>query len=249
MPSFAILVCVSRLTERIRIVLCNPKTSTNVGAVCRAMKTMGITKLDIVAPASPLDDREVRITAVHAADLYDAARSFETLEQSLADAVLVAGTSRRHGTHRSQPRYTPERFAARAAGFGGGDIAIVFGNEEHGLTTDQLRLCPVVISIPTDPGFPSLNLSHAVQIVAYSVYVSRGHPRSRVAIEQRQLDELLDTVMRTFELLGFFRVFDSRDTRRLFRDVFARSGLSPAEAARLQRVFHKIPFMKEKHLQ
>ncbi|TVQ40285.1 MAG: RNA methyltransferase [Spirochaetaceae bacterium] len=244
----AILAQMSRLTDRTRIVLCNPKTSVNVGACCRAMKTMGVTGLDIVAPAAPLDDREVRITAVHAADVYDAARRFDTLEQSLADAVVVAGTSRRLGTHRAQPRYTPESFAQHAATIGGGGVAIVFGNEEHGLTTDQLRLCPLVITIPCHPGFASLNLSHAVQVVSYALYTSQSAQRERVAITQQQLDVLMETILRTLELLGFFRVFSSRDTQRLFRDVFARAGLSPREAERLQRIFHKIPFMKTKYL-
>ena len=238
----------SSLTDRSRIVLCNPQTSVNVGAVCRAMKTMGVTKLDIVAPVTPLDDREVRITAVHAADVYDNARRFDTLAQSLSDAVMVAGTSRRPGTHRSQPRLTPESFARDAAAVNGGDIAIVFGNEAHGLTTEQLRLCPLVISIPTAPSFPSLNLSHAVQIVTYALYVSQTGQRPRITVTQQRLDALLDTILQTFGILGFFRVFSSRDTRRLFRDVFARAALSPGEAERLQRIFHKIPFMKARHL-
>lgn len=234
------------LLDRIRIVLCNPKTSTNVGAVCRAMKTMGIRQLDIVAPAEPLNDREVRITAIHAADIYDSARRFAALQEALQDAVLIAATTRRRGTHRSQPRFSPEEFARHAAGYGGGGVAIVFGNEEHGLTTEQLRLCPLVINIPTDPAFPSLNLSHAVQIITYSLYTAQTEQRPRTVVERSRIEELLQTTMRTFELLGFFRVFSSRDTERLFRDLFARAALSPREADRLQRIFHKIPFMKQK---
>ena len=227
--------------------MCNPKTSVNVGAVCRAMKTMGVTSLDIVSPAAPLNDHEVRLTAVHAWDIYQNARRFDTLAEALSDAVLVAGTSRRPGTHRSQPRYTPERFAHYAAGISGAEIAIVFGNEEHGLTTEQLRLCPVVIAIPTAPTFPSLNLSHAVQIITYALYVAEDRQRSRVAVNQQQLDQLMAVILQCFEQLGFFRAFDSRDTLRLFRDIFARAALSPREAERLQRIFHKIPFMKAKY--
>ena len=234
------------ITQSIRIVLCNPKTSANIGAVCRAMKTMDITRLDIVAPAAPIDEHEVRVMAIHAGDVFDNARRFDRLEDAIASAALVAGTTRRIGSHRNQPRFTPESFAEFAAGFAHGEIAIVFGNEEHGLTTDQLRLCPVVLSIPTSESFPSLNLSHAVQIVCYALFRAGVQPSERVVITGDRLDRLMRTVMSCFTTLGFFRVFSGRDTERLFREVFARAALGPREADRLEKMFHKIPYVGSK---
>ncbi len=246
MRSPCILGGVESITQSIRIVLCNPKTSANIGAVCRAMKTMDITRLDIVAPAAPIDEHEVRVMAIHASDVFDNARRFDRLEDAIASATLVAGTTRRVGSHRSQPRFSPEAFAEYAVGFTHGEVAIVFGNEEHGLTTEQLRLCPVVLSIPTSEAFPSLNLSHAVQIVCYALFRAGVHPSERVVVTSERIERLMQTVMACFTTLGFFRVFSGRDTERLFREVFSRAALGPREADRLEKMFHKIPYVGAK---
>jgi tRNA/rRNA methyltransferase len=148
------------------------------------MKTMGLRRLAIVRdPGAPeLDESAVREASLHAFELYEEAYRFDTLEAALWDSSFAAGFTRRTGFRRNKARFSPSELAEEALRRRPDTVDFVFGNEEHGLTTDELRLCTVVGTIPTDADFPSLNLSHAVQIACYELLrACTEEPRGKAA--------------------------------------------------------------------
>jgi tRNA/rRNA methyltransferase len=156
----------------IRVVLVNPLYGGNVGSVCRAMANMGFSDLVLVAP-QPLDMAEARMMAVAAEGILEGRREVATLDEAVADCGLVIGTTSRAGLYRSHslaPRDWAPRILASAQA--GNRAALVFGRETWGLTNEELALCTNLIQIPSSPDYPSLNLSQAVLICLYEVYVA-----------------------------------------------------------------------------
>lgn len=154
--------------DQIRIVLVETSHSGNIGAVARAMKNMGLGNLWLVRPAS-FPDEASYARAAGASDVLDHARVVSSLDEALADCVLVMGTSAR-GRKVPWPVCAPPEAAAAAADHAGkGPVAMVFGRENHGLTNDELQRCHYHIHIPSNPDYSSLNLAMAVQVMCYEL--------------------------------------------------------------------------------
>ena len=219
----------------------NPKNSRNVGAVCRAMKTMGLTGLTVVGGRS-IDRKEAGVLAVHAGDILERAIWADSLEEAVQDAVLVAGITRRRGRKRKYLSLSSEELAEKIAREVRGPAAVVFGNEESGLTDRELACCNLAVHVPTSPLFPSLNLSHAVQIVAYDIY-RKTHDRIEAdytSLSQDGLNELLDVILGCLKDIGFFRQVDPEEMGIFLKDILARAQLSVGEARRIESIFRKI---------
>lgn len=152
----------------IRIVLVRTSLARNIGSTARAMKAMGLTDLVLVTPKS-FPDPEADALASGADDLLRGARVVATMQEALGDCVAAFALSAR------LREWGPELLDARAAAADAcarataGRIAFVFGNEASGLTNEELLACQVHVSIPANSAFSSLNLSQAVQIVAYEL--------------------------------------------------------------------------------
>lgn len=153
--------------ENIRIVLVNTTHPGNIGAVARAMKNMGLTQLCLVAPkVFPSSEADARASG--ATDILAAAVVTSTLEEAVADASLVVGTSAR-GRHIPWPIMDPHQLAGVVASAGQQQVAIVFGREDRGLTNEELQICHHHVHIPSVETFSSLNVAAAVQVVAYEL--------------------------------------------------------------------------------
>jgi tRNA/rRNA methyltransferase len=154
---------------RIAVVLVEPQGPRNIGSTCRAMKNFGLHRLTLVNPAV-VDHPEAREMASSAGELLQAARVVTTFEEALAGATLVVGTTARP-RHRVPVR-TPAKAAAEIVehAAGGGEVALVFGREAHGLTQEEILRCQRAISIETAPEYGSLNLAQAVLLVAYELF-------------------------------------------------------------------------------
>ncbi|NBB89737.1 MAG: TrmJ/YjtD family RNA methyltransferase [Spirochaetes bacterium] len=230
--------------DAVEVVLVHPKTSANVGSVCRAMKTMGISRLSVVGRRDGLDEQEVLTVAVHAEDVYRTASFHEDLSDALSGVSLSIAATRRTGSRRNKLHLLPRELPSYIEERGDADVAIVFGSEEHGLTTDEVASCSTMVSIPSSPAFPSLNLSHAVQIITYELFAHHGHLTPRRAVARiRDVNELVGTVWSTLDELGFYRNTDGSENARFFRDIFVRAGLRRFEIEYLHRIFEKIRFM------
>ncbi len=154
---------------RIRIVLVGTQHPGNLGAAARAMKTMGLSRLVLVAPEKPPDAVSVSMSA-GAHDLLFDAPVFATLAEAVADCRHVMGCTAR-ARRIALPEHSPREGATRAIAIAadGGEVAIVFGRERTGLDNDELQLCHAALHIPSDPDFSSLNLAAAVQVLSYEL--------------------------------------------------------------------------------
>ncbi len=232
--------------DRFRIVLVEPRDPGNVGSVCRAMKTMGFTKLRIVGRCrEDFDENRVRTLSLHARDLFEEAEFFETLSGALDDVTLAAGITRRTGKFRKYVSILPEQLAGHLSSSGEGLAALVFGRESDGLTDLELGYCNLAVRIPSSDLFPSLNLSHAVQVITYTLF--RAYEPSADTYEaatQREILDLERTVTQSFDSIGFFKQNEKEEVGRFFRDIFSRALLSEKETARLKKMFRKMAGIK-----
>ncbi len=231
--------------ERVQIVLAEPQEAGNIGSVCRAMKTMGFSRLCITGGKS-YDEQRIRTMAVHAYDLYESHRRTESLESALEGGIFSAGATRRRGKFRKYFSFLPDQLADRLNTLGEGTISIVFGRESSGLTEDELNLCDAAVRIPASDEFPSLNLAQAVQVITYALRRGMTDSQAYQPIPREELDGLVTVIMESFEKIGFFKLDEREEVHRFYRDIFARSGLSRRESQRLEKMFRKIPNLRRK---
>jgi tRNA (cytidine32/uridine32-2'-O)-methyltransferase len=154
--------------DRIRFVLVETHHPGNVGGAARALRTMGLSQLVLVRPAR-FPDPQAEWRAAGGVDVLRGARVVATLDEAIADCTFVVGTSAR--SRRIPWPVAPAadaalRVVAQAAG---GPVAILFGREASGLENEELQRCHLHLQIDADPGYPSLNLAMAVQVVAYEI--------------------------------------------------------------------------------
>lgn len=154
------------MLDNIRIVLMNTTHPGNIGAAARAMKTMGLSDLYLVAPEH-FPHPKANEMASSADDLLAQATVVETLEEAIADCTLVIGSSAR-SRHIPWPLLTPRATAEKVRKEPpNSQIAILFGQEQSGLTNESLQRCHLHMQIPANPAYSSLNLAAAVQVIAY----------------------------------------------------------------------------------
>jgi tRNA/rRNA methyltransferase/tRNA (cytidine32/uridine32-2'-O)-methyltransferase len=254
------------LLSDVVIVLSRPAEAGNVGAVCRAMKNMGLSRLRIAAPefkapAALLGDSLqneakaetitgaalseagfgyggnlaiIRARSVHAADVWESAETFDTLKDAVKDCGLVVGTTRRRGRRRKQVSMTPAELSDFLKNRPG-KTALVFGNERTGLEDDELELCNLASHIPVDAAFPSLNLSHAVQIYAYEIFRALSAPAGDavkgqwVPLGNDAIARLVRELTDTLKTLGFYKQAGREEQENFLRDIVSRAGLSERE--------------------
>jgi TrmH family RNA methyltransferase len=159
----------------IRIVLVRASHPGNVGSAARAMKTMGLNSLWLVAPER-FPATEATVMAAGADDVLQHARVVADLRSAIADCGLIVGTTAR-GRHLPWRIVEPRAAALEiAAASQVSEVAILFGNERAGLENEELQLCHTLLTIPTGSAYTSLNLAMAVQVVAYEVCLAlRDH--------------------------------------------------------------------------
>jgi tRNA/rRNA methyltransferase len=152
-------------------VLCRPSHPGNIGAAARAMKTMGLGDLRLVAPGR-YPAPEADWMATNAVDVLHSARIENTLVDAIEDCVAAFAMSAR--PREWSPRVLDARSAAASAMALEGDVAFVFGNETAGLTNEEVFACQFLVHIPASAEFSSLNLAQAVQVMAYELFMAQA---------------------------------------------------------------------------
>jgi tRNA (cytidine32/uridine32-2'-O)-methyltransferase len=156
------------IQDSLRIVLVGTQHPGNIGSAARAMKTMGLHRLHLVAPEK-FPHAEAFALAAGANDVLEAAEIHSTLASALTGCRLVIATSARRRTV-PMPELTPPEAAQRLLeDSGSGEVALVFGRERTGLENEELQLCHASVAIPANPDYSSLNLAAAVQVMAYEL--------------------------------------------------------------------------------
>ena len=230
------------------VVLCRAEEGGNVGSACRAMKTMGLSRL-ILAGCPDYDADRVRMMAVHACDVFEAAERFPDLETALAGFPLSGGFTRRRGQRRKAFSLSVQDFAAlalkRPIGDGEGAVALVFGNERTGLTDAELGLCSLATHIPSAEAFPSLNLAQAVQIACYELRRQFLGTRdgSAVPVSRAGVDESVARIAEHLRGIGFFKITRDRDLSAFLRDSAERAAYTASELRYFESIFRKAAGM------
>ena len=228
----------------IRIVLVETSHPGNIGAAARAMKNMGLTELVLVRPRY-FPHPDARARASGADDVLDQARVVERFADAVDDCVLVMGTSARSRAM-PWPRLHARDAAAKALSLAAvGNVALVFGPENNGLCSQDLDRCQLLVSIPSDPAFSSLNLGMAVQVMAYELraqhseslpaFESEAPPAAAAAIEHfhAELEALLLE-------LGFLDPDNPRHLMRRLRRLVARAAPDVNEINILNGILRSI---------
>ena len=239
------------------IVLCKPNEGKNIGAVCRAMFTMGLSRLRIVGKRSDYKDEEIRTLAVHAFHLWEKAEFFDRLENAVKDCVFAAGTTRRGGHKRSFSVCSPQELSSRIFSLPSAcRAAVVFGNERTGLTEDELNICAFAVTIPADAKAGSLNLSHAVQVIAYELYCAfqssvRGGLKDSCCLSEAvsisRLEQTVDEVTGSLRKIGFFSSGNSEGMKRFWLSILSRAALSEEETRYIEKIFYKAACLSLKN--
>ena len=229
------------------IILCRASESGNVGAVCRAMKNMGLSRLRMVSQGN-LNEDVLLARAVHAGDVWQNACFYDSLPEATADCSLVIGTTHRRGRKRKyitmEPRILVKWLAARTGQQNqSSNIALVFGNERTGLDDNEINLCNIASHIPVSDDFPSLNLSHAVQIYAYELYLAFGGSvpvkGEWNAMDSTQAEKLTGEITGTLAELGFYKKPGRELQTRFLRDLISRAGLTEKEGRYFRNIISK----------
>ena len=226
--------------DRIEIILCDTQDGANIGSMCRAMKTMGLTHLTLVTDRL-YDEERVRTLALHAYDLYENRKEFTTLEEAISDSILSVAATRRVGKGRKTSRVSPEELANHINSLGNGKVSVVFGCESNGLSDQQVKACSMVVTIPTSDKFPSLNLSQAVQIICYSLFQNlRPYAGQSNVVDTQRINQATQTCLDNLDQLGYFKNQDEKDyTTEFLTSVMQRAGLTEGEVQRFEKLFIK----------
>jgi len=212
----------------IRIVLVGTTHPGNIGAVARAMKNMGLSDLALVSPKKfPHPDATARASG--ALDILDNAKRFKTLPEAIEDCIYVAGASARSRTINwptMAPKDCAERLLAESAN---GTVAAVFGPEKSGLSNEHLDHCHTLLTIPTDPGFSSLNLAMAVQVLSYEIrcaqLIDEGpvYEAEAPAATSEEMEHFYEHLERVLTDINFLRPENPRHLMRRMRRLFIRA--------------------------
>ncbi len=231
------------------VVLAEPKTPGNVGAVARAMANFGLYRLRIFGGV-PLDEDAYK-RALHASPILEEAKHFEDFETALEGLDYVAGTSgitnlndKRHIRNALTPAQAAERISPME-----GKVGLVFGREDYGLYNEELARCDVVVTVPTSDDYPVMNLSHAAAVLLYELHRDSPLPHETIKASEAERDLLLAAFDDLMEATDY-PPHKVENTRVMLRRIIGRSTLSEWEyhtmMGVIQRANKRIRRLEEK---
>jgi tRNA/rRNA methyltransferase len=237
------------LFKRLRFILVETSRSGNIGAVARAMKTMGFSDLVLVNPRFPdaLTDAEAVAFASGAQDILSGARIVGSIAEALEGCNYAAAVSARLREF-SPPVTAPRAIAAQLAASEDLHAAVIFGNERFGLPNEIVEQCNVLINIPANPEYSSLNLSQAAQVVAYECRVAAlgdAQAASPVgfhgdAASLAQVDGMYAHLEQALVAIDFLDADNPKKLMPRLKRLFSRTGLETEEVNILRGIARHI---------
>ena len=229
------------MLEEARFVLVQPQNGGNVGSAARALKNLGFSRLALVDPQCDPLGREARMMAVEARDVLERATVHADLDAALEGAATVVGTTRRLGKHR-RPHAPLDELAPRLAELArAGELALVFGREDRGLSDAELDRSTHLVYLRASDVYPSFNLAQAVLLAAYELLKASGGGRADtgpapVLAQHAEREGFYRHLEQALTAIGFL----GRDSRvvlmRRLRRIFGRSTLTREEVKLLRGV-------------
>ncbi len=239
------------LPQRVDFILVEPVEGGNVGSSARALKNMGFSNLRLVNPQYH-SEQDARKMAVHAEDLLRSAKRHASLAAAITEATWVVGLSGRPRTHEERKLpLGPAEFGQRMLSLSSQDrVALVFGPEPSGLTNAHLGLCQDILTWPTSPAYPSMNLAQAVMLTAWEVRrlqeqtVSANH---RASASAGELDGLMEHLRHSLTEINYLNPQNPDLILNDLRKVFSRAQLDTRELRMLRGIFHRLDVWVSRH--
>ena len=235
------------LLSRVSIVLDHPKNVVNIAGVIRVMQNFALKSLRLVNPEE-FDPYRIEGIAHRSSNLINATTLHPTLQDAVGDASFILGTTgrpRTAGRNYIRPREAGSIVSERAVE---GEVAIVLGREDRGLTNEALDLCHAVMIIPTDPNHPSLNLAQACLVAAYEIFLAADGaqdslPQGRRATRpptQAELEETYAALEIGLDHMDFFKAREPSAVMRTVRTIISRARPDLREARLLAAIGFEI---------
>ncbi len=236
--------------EHLIVILNHPRNVPNIGGVVRAMKNMGFSALRLVSPA-PFDPADITGIAHRCEDVLTTIQCYADLDSALADIHYVVGTTARpRSDHpiRHDLRTMAGELAQQAHASPPQLVGILFGPEDNGLDNNALDRCQQLLCLPTNPDYPSLNLSHAVLLLLYELRMAMDIPAStetHLAAEhppptQAQRETLFATLEQALRTIEFFKSGDAQQTMHTLRMLTHRAVPNERELALLNAISREV---------
>jgi tRNA/rRNA methyltransferase len=237
------------LFNRLRIVLVETSHPGNIGAVARAMKTMGFSDLYLVNPRFPdaLTNPDAIAFASGAQDILETAKIVTTIEDALIDCHYVAAISARLREF-SPPILSPRQLASHLSEVTNHSVALVFGNERYGLPNEIVVNCNALINIPANPEYSSLNLAQAVQLLTYECRVTEIDGRNTnpeigfqgKAASSNEIDGMYAHLEKALVMIDFLDPTSPKKLMPRLKRLFSRAQLETEEVNILRGIAKKI---------
>lgn len=245
---------IDTLDKRVGIVLHHPRIPENIGACARAMWNMGFSRLLVVGPIEWDEAAMVRMATKEAAHVIRQMEVYESLESALSQFHVAVGMTARMGVMRGPP-WAPWKAVERIVALGPQDkVALVFGPEDRGLSNDELKLCQMVVRIPTAQ-FASLNLAQAVLVICYELHKARTMGKPLLQAPRPGL-ATIEEVERMYahleETLVKLCVISEKNRKRgmmKVRQFLSRVGLRPHEVRMIRGLCRQIDWYIKKKTQ
>ncbi len=235
---------IASVLDNIYVVLSEPKGPLNVGSTARAMNNAGIRDLALVNPCE-FTGEDARKMASGCNDTLLGARVFGTTAEALAEASYVVGLTCRAGKYRTN-LMRPDEMASKIIPLAKNNkIALLFGTEKSGLSNEDVALCDTLVTIPTSPLNPSLNLSQAVLLVCYEIFKASDsadiyeQPYKVLATSEAK-EQMFEHMEDVFGRIGYLNPQNPGHIMMVVRSIFGRTELEDRDVRVLRGMVGKI---------
>ena len=237
------------IQQNISFILVGSTHPGNIGAAARAMKNMGIHQMGLVSPKE-FPHEKAFFRAKAATDVLEKAVIYKSLKEAISETKLVIGTSARNRKV-PWPIVSPSEAAEEIVSFSKTSetkTAVVFGREDRGLTNEELGLCNLHVHIPSSDEYPSLNLSQAIQIIAYEIRLKALSSEGKLKKQEWdvplaknvEIEKLIEHFEELMQDVEFYKADNPRQLLTRVRRFFKRSKLDHIEANIFRGVFAAI---------
>jgi tRNA/rRNA methyltransferase len=228
----------------ITVILVEPEGEGNLGAVARAMMNTGVSSLIIVNPKCNHLSEEALNHSVHAREILQNAIVKPSLTEAACEIEIRIAFSRRVGQWRKRD-YSLTELTEHLKPLRDKSIALVFGNEKHGLSNEDILLCDLLCYIPSAPEFPSLNLSQAVMVALYELYIAfQDSDRfRRETAPRKEFDEMIGSIIGTLDSLDYFHLVPEWRLEKYLNKILHRASLDHYDTVIIKNLFQRLTGM------
>ncbi len=230
-----------RLKENIYVVFVECESPGNVGFLARTMGNFGLDKLVLINPCTLKD--EAYYQAMHAKSTVENALIYDTVEEFVKDEnidFIVGSTGVPGGSYNlSRIPLKPEELA-KSMNYND-KIAILFGREGDGLSNEEIEMCDITVSIPTDPGYPIMNISHAAAVILYEVFKNRNNfpvegLEESTALEKEYLIKDMEEMISKLDIPDHKK----RNGLKVFKNIINRAFITGREAHTFKGILRRL---------